>query len=220
LKKIMNSEESLQNLRHFPYIFSSHLLAGGKYPELLQYGFVRKELSDRMMMRSSLTGLFKLYKDTLNMAEQLHWNNPNDMFRNIKSRAQLKKTHDYLTEDLHRSGSTGQHIENLVHKYGSTFPPPPIADNASIQAIRSVSELIEEGKTMQHCVASYAEKVFKRKCYIYKVISPERSTVEIDLREGVPHIRQLQLHRNTRPSQVTFGAVKNWLVRSLNQKAS
>jgi hypothetical protein len=96
-------------------------------------------------------------------------------------------------------------------RVGGPFPPPPLPGNEVIQPLRSEEELVEEGRLMGHCVASYAAEVRSGRSYIYRVVSPERATLEIQWRGGVPVVAQFNLARNREPSEKSWRAVQNWL---------
>ena len=68
---------------------------------------------------------------------------------------------------------------------------------------------------MQHCVASYAERIAKGKCSIYKILTPERATMEIDTRDSQPKISQVKLYKNGIPRPQTFEAVEMWFSENM-----
>ena len=68
---------------------------------------------------------------------------------------------------------------------------------------------------MRHCVISYAQKMAAGKCSIYKILSPERATLEIDTRGDTPKIEQIKLYRNGRPASRTLEAVEKWFTMNL-----
>jgi len=71
---------------------------------------------------------------------------------------------------------------------------------------------------MQHCVASYAERIVRGKCSIYKILTPERATMEIDTSDFQPKISQVKLYKNGKPNQQTFEAVENWFSANLERR--
>jgi hypothetical protein len=91
------------------------------------------------------------------------------------------------------------------------FPPPPLPGNEVIQPLRSEEELVEEGRLMGHCVASYAAEVRSGRSYIYRVVSPERATLEIRWHGSVPVIAQFKLAVNGKPGHTSWRVVRDWL---------
>lgn len=62
-----------------------------------------------------------------------------------------------------------------------SFPYPPYAGTENIQPILTADELHAEGREMGHCVGIYDEQVARGHCFIYRVTSPVRATMEIFL---------------------------------------
>lgn len=91
------------------------------------------------------------------------------------------------------------------------LPPAPIPGNADITPILSWEGLMAEGQIMHHCVASYRHQVQAGQSYIYRVLRPERATLEIKGREQNLYIAQLKLSNNRAPSTETRQAVDAWL---------
>ena len=80
--------------------------------------------------------------------------------------------------------------------------------------VKTLSELILEGRTMHHCAAVYAQAIYKGTSYIYKVLEPERATLEIDTRGHKPTLLQLKLACNKEPDYNTYQTVQKWLATS------
>lgn len=91
------------------------------------------------------------------------------------------------------------------------LPPPPIPGNADITPVLSWEGLMAEGAIMRHCVASYRHQVQSGQSYIYRVLRPQRATLEINGREQNLYIAQLTLSHNRTPSVETRQAVNAWL---------
>ena len=62
---------------------------------------------------------------------------------------------------------------------------------------------------MRHCCASYADKIRDGESYLYRVLAPERATLEIRRRR--PVILELRLAKNQSPAPRTRAAVDRWL---------
>lgn len=67
---------------------------------------------------------------------------------------------------------------------------------------------------MKHCVAGYARQVSSGRCYLYRMLSPQRATIEIRLQGGVPVIAQFKLARNAEPNSASKLAAYAWLNRA------
>ncbi len=71
---------------------------------------------------------------------------------------------------------------------------------------------------MKHCVASYSDAVMFGDSFIYRVLKPERATLELKIHKNKPVIQQLCLQNNGKPSNETKNAVNRWLRKKVNGK--
>lgn len=120
---------------------------------------------------------------------------------------------DQLQHQLHVIETRYADIRNrkLMDKTPFEFPPP-IPQTDTIVALTSPYEVTEEGRKQHHCVACHGESVKKGDTYIYRVLEPERATLEIRRGEdGVWRIGQIQLACNKQPKRETKMAVLEWL---------
>ena len=91
-----------------------------------------------------------------------------------------------------------------------TFPPAPFPDSKHIEAISTVDELIDEGRAQENCVASYAETVAEGDTYIYRVLKPQRGTLELRRLDSAWVLGQFKLKRNAAPGKRARAAVDKW----------
>lgn len=122
---------------------------------------------------------------------------------------QLQKMHDQLTYRLNMKRDQ-QQLKQMRHQYRN-FPVPPLPGTNMVQAVSNIDLLLNEGQEMNHCVASYVNKIMRRECYIYRVYRPERATLEIEIVRGIPKITQFKLKDNHSPSEKSWKMVRQWL---------
>jgi len=92
------------------------------------------------------------------------------------------------------------------------LPDPPLPGTAGIAPIKDSAQLWHESQVQHNCVASYAEAIHKGRCYIYRVLSPERATLSIAQGpDGCWRIEQLYRACNLPVSAETEQAVLDWL---------
>jgi len=96
-------------------------------------------------------------------------------------------------------------------EYKIRFPDSPIKDSERIIQIKNLYELKSEGRKMCHCVGGYVERAQKGDSYFYKVLEPERGTLQITIRGKNFSITQFKLKSNAKPSEVSWKMVKQWL---------
>lgn len=92
------------------------------------------------------------------------------------------------------------------------FPHPPVPGTAHIVHLPNAAALVAEGQEMHHCVASYAKAAAAGECFLYKVLAPERATLEVVLdASGAKHIAQVRGPFNSAVSSATHSALARWI---------
>lgn len=91
------------------------------------------------------------------------------------------------------------------------FPPVPLPGIEDIEPIDSAAALVEEARSMKHCVLSYAERVAAGDRYLYRVMHPERATVLIGYRGATWHLDEVAGFDNQPVSSATEEQVDSWL---------
>lgn len=125
----------------------------------------------------------------------------------MKSALQIKKLHDALAVELSRKNR-----EAIIEKYGEDLPPSPLKGTEAIVHISKVLDLLAEGEEMAHCVGGYVERVMNGSVYIYRILEPERATLEVErMPDGKFRIVQVKLYKNGDVSNKTLMLLKNWL---------
>jgi hypothetical protein len=92
------------------------------------------------------------------------------------------------------------------------FPDPPIPGNKNILPLRSGAELRLEGLSQKHCVSAYTDEVLGGRKFIYKMLKPERATIEVaraDLKSDW-FLRQIRIKCNKTPQGATIRAAYQW----------
>ena len=92
------------------------------------------------------------------------------------------------------------------------LPKSPVPGTADIFPLLTARDLHEEGRVQHNCVGGYVSKVRSGRAYIYRILQPERATLEITMNsEGDWKIAQLKCRSNTAVSAATRQAVESWL---------
>lgn len=98
------------------------------------------------------------------------------------------------------------------------FPDPPLPGNEDICPITTDDELMAEGFLMHHCVGGYDKRVQSGESYIYRVLKPERATLEIKGFGKSIRIGQFKLAYNQHPSEETYAKVSRWIEDFLRKR--
>jgi hypothetical protein len=157
----------------------------------------------------------RLWSDTQRMGRQLGLPDYQNVLRLCKTVEHLQRLHDRWSQRLHLPENLNP-ILRAVMAYGTQdFPTPPFQGNKNILPIKNVMGLFEEGQEMHHCIGSYAEKVFEGESYVYKVVEPERATLEIICRNKKWTIRGFKLAHNQRPSDDSRKYIQEWFENNI-----
>ncbi len=159
-----------------------------------------RELSDSMVAWGVVSEHLRTFLDTLTLAATLAPPRPLPVFNSL---AQLTRHHDELVAEMNLKGLSEQ--EHLV------FPPPPIPGHATIVPLTAPAMLLEEGREQENCVAAYAKRVAVGNGFIYRVLAPERATLQIVQNRRGWRIGELSGPRNEPVSEATRIAVQHWL---------
>lgn len=142
-----------------------------------------------------------LLGDTLDMIRTA---NPQRGTPQFQSLARLREVHDEVSVRFLQSGSPTTRTGRL--------PRPPLMGTAEIEPIRTLEDLVEEGRLQNNCVATYAERVVRSAVFIYRVLRPERATLSIVRGpDGDWQIGELERSSNRRVSPATLRFVESWL---------
>ncbi len=99
------------------------------------------------------------------------------------------------------------------------LPPPLFPGTATIQHIVTVGELKAEGCVMRSCVASLRSQALTGECVLYRVLAPQRATLELRRnKDGILQIGQLKLAKNRPPAAESWNIVRQWFVQCLDQR--
>lgn len=185
-----------------------HLVhAASRYPDLA-HGRAFKSLSIREYERlTDITAILGKYDrywgDALNVARLLGIQDAVVALRRCRDFTAVKQLHDRWTDRLNQ--------QRCIAVYGhSKLPDPPLAGNDQVHPIRTLEDLREEGRLMHHCVASYIDAIMSGQCYIYRILQPQRATIEVRLRGDQASVRQVALAYNGKPNEDTLAAVQQW----------
>lgn len=125
--------------------------------------------------------------------------------RGYRSMAQIERAHEQLTWEALVRGK-------LFDGQNDPFPRPPYSGEDWIEPIRTPGELIREAEEQHNCVAAYIDDAREGRSSFYRVLAPERATLELRRRAtGEWDICDLRTIDNGVAPAATWWAVKRWL---------
>jgi hypothetical protein len=209
LKGMLRDERLMVKLRHVREINWPVLRLFFKQPFILEMKCALDCISvsncrDAFMFLGKV-GMY--IRDIRRMCETASLDYPWTRICAMKSAFQIKKLHDALSVELSRKNK-----EAIVEKYGEDLPPSPLKGTETIIHISKVRDLLAEGEEMAHCVGGYVERVMSGNVYIYRILEPERATMEVErMPDGKIRIVQVKLYKNGDVSNNTFKLLNDWL---------
>lgn len=152
------------------------------------------------------------------LSNQEHWTTFRDILRMTDDITELQhcttinainRLHDRLVVELNQWRGR----ELIRDEYGQPvpLPEPPLPATDNIIHITSQAELIEEGQEMHHCIASHLKSVVDGKFAVYRMMAPERLTIEVlVMGRGQLVLREVRGKCNRLPSDASNAIIEAW----------
>ena len=212
LEKLLNTGNALENLRHCRQVDWPLLALAARYASVLSSPIVRSIFHSEATIRQKQSALATrngLIRDSLRLGEILGIENVHALIAHCKTLRQLSHLHERWTIRV-----TEINFTRKIQEIGDDLPLPPLPGTKDIVPLATVTDLLNEGHIMHHCVGGYVRSVRTGECYIYKVTAPERATVEI-AKDAAGNWRPVQIkgHCNAKPGMPTVIAVQQWLLK-------
>lgn len=170
LRDALHCPELAQRLRHLPRLNAGAL-------RLATDPHLAPCLSPRLLLdvcaspnEETEAGTHRQLLDTLRMDRQLGGGSCPTRFESVEH---LTTVHNRLAGEVQRIA------ESRPAGHFPTLPSPPYVGTPHIVPLTTASELIREGREMNHCAASYVDRVARGTSYLYRVTHPVRATLEI-----------------------------------------
>lgn len=156
-------------------------------------------------MRDTLADILKLSKD---MKVRL------DFSKKATARS-IHHKHDELTAAFNNNKLRQRYKDNdplTIHPKFETLVKA-LDKHPDMECIRYANELLDEGKTMHHCVGTYIQQVNNGYCIIAKGhINHQRVTIEFNQHfDGFYYPHQVQMKFNQKPLDETYQVVFDFL---------
>jgi hypothetical protein len=223
LRKLFKNKERISRLRLFKKIPAEEIFNLSNRFDFLAWALSTADKSgvlvwDAMWLDASDRG-FSTWSDTIRLGVDIGIQNPLKRLESCKSFEEVVNVHNRWSETLSRDRAI-ERIEKFFRDHGTySFPHPPLPGNADIVPITTIKELLDEGAEMHHCVGSYSDRIMNGKSYIYRVLRPQRATLEIYSTDNMHRINQLSLVQNGEPSAETWARVRFWFAGAQQEAA-
>jgi len=149
------------------------------------------------------------FRDLLNMAKDL---NIRIRINKFKCQENIQQLHDRLAMYQQRDLEVCNKYEGF--EFVVFKSPEKEYDGFRFIQLTTPEALVEEGKTMRHCVGGYSPRCLRGKSIIYSMIKNNRrfATIEIDgnTRDGCTIIQKYTIGDITITNQYVLDIIENW----------
>jgi len=134
----------------------------------------------------------------------------------VRTKEQLQNLHDELVTRFNKhQGENSEaykqaQADKLQEQHG-TYPQAPIPENVRIKALRSWRSLLDEGRTMHHCVGVYDSMVAEGEVFIYQMHEPERLTISLESTDAGWIVGEVRGYCNANPSHHALELIHRWI---------
>lgn len=147
----------------------------------------------------------RIFDDVLRMIEDL------SQLQNCATTAALQRLHDNLVEELNESRGTKLIRDHMGNP--KPIPPAPLQSAYSIEPITEQIDLIKEGREMRHCIASHLFSVVSGDYAVYRMLDPERLTIEIVVTDwGQCYLKEVRGKGNRLPTSNSMEVIEKWFL--------
>ena len=203
--KSLTNARLIKSLSHWKTIPVHVLAVVKKMPLLLntQLLYILSDLEISVFKRT-MKIINQTIEDMYYIAGETNINLPDNYFRNLKSEEDLYNAHDRMVTRFNKKHKNSE-SEIVI------FPPCPLGSTSDFIQIRNNIELIQEGRQMSHCVGGHVRRAKTGSAFYYRLLKPERATVQIGVRNKKVAIQQFKLTLNKEPSEDSWVFLKSVL---------
>ena len=216
-----NDRKILKILRNLPVISAGicRNLLNREKSQILGFPVFQKIAEESLgPIHWSITETLQLMIDVFRIHRMYNFRIP----QRIQTPEHLEKVHDdyvNLINEIDAGRLAGWYIGDTDSKYAdAVFPKQPLenftSSDFSIEYIQNGKELAKWGVKQHNCVASYAPKVARGLCHIYKITKPEEATLEITHQGKKWIINQLRAEYNAPVTELTSKMVELWISKA------
>lgn len=199
----------IDTYKHKETVTLQELYLSNRFPVLSGSTLLKSVSKDKKEFlrdyKSGMVTLYKIVTESIRIGENIGIKNAKNFVLGCTDKESVIIIHHKWTQKLKET--------TRFLKEDILLEPPQITDCDEIMFISTINMLIQEGRDMDHCIASYKSKVMSGDSYIYSVRSPkgERLTLELAYSKGVYSALEMRGEHNSTPSDFAWNFVHTWL---------
>jgi len=214
IKQVISSINNIRAFYHWQKLPIHILAIIQTFPKLLGCRLLEEARQVKPINLAHCIGeyreVYQILLDIERMVQILDIKGIQRHYESAKSKQSLLKYHDRLVEQINKDPVSAS-------EYQIGFPEMPFKGTTDIVYIKNVYDLITEGQVMKHCVSSYIKDARQGISYFFKVLKPQRATLQLGLMGNDYEIRQFKLKSNNEPSDESWHIVRQWLKEAKEQ---
>ena len=175
LREVLKNDAICDFLSHESEIKPSTISVVKRYPWMVRHPV--KALIGHL----NRSEILRYFQDVLRMLDNIE-----SLYR-CRTINSLERLHDRLVARI----NADQGFNFIRDEYGDvrSLPPPPLSGSNLITPLTTQQEIVDEGRELKLCIASYMSAVSLGEYYVYLMKEPERLTIGVAV--GVSSSRQV-----------------------------
>lgn len=198
LARLLASEASGARLRHWPKANLAVLRRLGARPELLAWRSVHA------LGAQGRIELLDLLLSGVSSAE-------NAAFFHSFDRRFRRSGHERILRELAWLGELDAPTRRLVLQTAEVPFVAPVAPGDGVRALATAADVLEEGRRMSHCIASYLPRIAARRGFAYHVNASAPATLYFGIEGGAVVAVEMKGRANACASRESRDVVRGWL---------
>lgn len=211
-QRITQGDPRYLTFRHYSVITYAALKLDQWFP-MLTGSRLGKEIS--LQPLRAVRDRWPEFFDTVEMGRRLGVHNPLAVMKDLRSLEAIEQLHDRWT------GRLNAHYNQTRLRPANADMPYPLQlkglqnkhTNCVIEPILNYDEIVKEGRELAHCIASYHNRALQGRYCVFRMLSPERVTIGVQVRIGQKPkftIDQIRGYKNSSVSYETRQLVIKW----------
>ena len=209
LTAFLGDKRIVKSLRHYAACPMHGIRILSQQPRAVQLKSIRGLMETTPYAPHLIRQAFITFRDALAIGTRLNIDDPFRRLKQVPDLDALLSLHDTWSRDL----ALKEDRETNPELYEAIFPAPPIPGDSLVQHIDNYYDLRKESEELHHCVRHYVDQIREGKSYIYRVMRPERGTLELKGRRGKAYVNQFSLYKNASPSAESKTFIEQWVKR-------
>lgn len=150
----------------------------------------------------------RLFSDTLGMLDDL------ERLRQCKTVRSLARLHDQRVAVLNRYAEF-RHVVRDANGDMVALPDAPLEETDDIVYLSTQQDVVNEGRQMRHCIASYLSRIAEGQYFVYHYQGESALTIGISAQNGQLRLDDVRGRSNASPDADAMQKIEVWFTQLL-----